>query len=47
MIYTSDIIINKKINDYVAAGTEIGYFKLGSCIITKLNNVKIIKNTKY
>lgn len=45
--FVADIIINKKINDYVDAGTEIGYFKLGSCIITKLNNVKISRKIKY
>lgn len=39
--FVGDIIINKMIGNVLYAGDELGYFKLGSCIILKLNNIKL------
>lgn len=40
--FVGDIILHNKIGDYVKAGDELGYFKLGSCIVTKLHDIQLI-----
>jgi phosphatidylserine decarboxylase len=49
--FVGDIIINKIIGNVLYAGDEIGYFKLGSCIILKLCNTmldnRLIYNNEY
>ena len=39
--FVNDIVINKKIGEYLMIGEEIGYFRLGSCIVSKLSNVML------